>query len=173
MFKYVAQQLSSKLANCIHPAMQVTTFQILKKTGIFIVLYIMIFSVLESYMSFGLLLLFSKNRSRLMRSPCCLFVYVCLWICMCISLNNLWMPEPVFLKTFVCISWHLSSSHRRTSYIVTINNTNIVASQTLEVIILILLEFLIRQPWNLVHRSVWDQLSGIHYKSIPSAIPIS
>jgi hypothetical protein len=41
---------------------------------------------------FSLLFLFKKNKSRLMRSPCCLCV------CMCIPPNNFWMPEPIFIK---------------------------------------------------------------------------
>jgi hypothetical protein len=59
---------------------------------------------------FNLLSLCWKNKTRLMRSPCCLDV--------CVSL----MPEPIFM-ILVYVSWLLSPCQRRISYIPAINQS--------------------------------------------------
>jgi hypothetical protein len=62
---------------------------------------------------FIVLSLFWKSKIRLMRSPCCL------WLCICVSL---YPPPPLTfeclnqpLLNFICMSWHLRPSQWRTS----------------------------------------------------------
>jgi hypothetical protein len=74
----------------------------------------------------------------------CVFKSVCVYPLITFE----WLNQT--FEIFVCISLHLSPSQRRISWIVSICNTKIAASQFIEVIILILHEFLIRQSWNLV-----------------------
>jgi hypothetical protein len=73
---------------------------------------------------FSLLSLLLKNKSRFVRSPCCLCVPVSTCVCPlttfeCLN-HSLW--------NLVCISWHLSPSEWRT-YKTLINNANITVSQ--------------------------------------------
>lgn len=53
-------------------------------------------------------------------------------------------------KTFVCVSRHMKPSQRCTSYIPSNNSTNIIASQIVVIINVMLLKSQIQTPWNLV-----------------------
>jgi hypothetical protein len=71
---------------------------------------------------FSLLHLLWKNKSKLMRSPCCCVsvrvpVYICVCVticlyvvCLCIPPIDFWMPEPIFMKidTYIMPNGHLN-----------------------------------------------------------------
>jgi hypothetical protein len=75
------------------------------------------------------------------------------------------------MKLGMCIKEHEPFSMAN-SLIHHISNTTIAASQNLEVIPLILLEFLNRSSWDMdcIYHATWGHLNFVLYKSHPSVI---